>query len=101
MRHHTPSVLPAEPLLRGAAFSILRRHDGLAKVGDNAMYTFRKTSAKSVMFVVDYDDARRAYLWIDNPEKASNTRAVETMARAQQEQGTLPEGTITSIKRVR
>ena len=24
----------------------------MAKVGDNAMYTFRKTSAKSVMFVV-------------------------------------------------
>jgi hypothetical protein len=53
------------------------------------------------MFVVDYDDARRAYLWIDNPEKASDTRLVEMMARAQQAQGTLPEGTITSIRRVR
>jgi endo-1,4-beta-D-glucanase Y len=65
------------------------------------MYTFRKASAKSVMFVVDYDDARRAYLWIDDPEKASNMRIVETMARTQQEQGTLPEGTITQIRRVR
>jgi hypothetical protein len=65
------------------------------------MYTFRKAAAKSVMFVVDYDDARRAYLWIDNPEKASDTRLVEMMARAQQVQGTLPEGTITSIRRVR
>jgi hypothetical protein len=65
------------------------------------MNTFRRTPAKSVMFVVDYDDTRRAYLWIDSPEKASNPRIVETMARAQQEQGTLPEGTITSIRRVR
>ncbi|QRM28494.1 hypothetical protein [Microvirga sp. VF16] len=65
------------------------------------MYTFRKNPAKSVMFVVDYDDARRAYLWIDNPEKASDARAVEMTARAQQEQGTLPEGNITSIRRVR
>ncbi|MBQ0822827.1 hypothetical protein HPT29_019530 [Microvirga terrae] len=65
------------------------------------MNTFRKAAAKSVMFVVDYDDARRAYLWIDNPEAASNPRAVETTARARQEQGTLPEGTIVSIRRVR
>lgn len=65
------------------------------------MNTFRKAQAKSVMFVVDYDDTRRAYLWIDNPGKASDPRVVETLARAQQEQGTLPEGTITSIRRVR
>lgn len=65
------------------------------------MYTFRKTPAKSVMFVVDYDDARRAYLWVDNPEKASDARIVEMMARTQQELGLLPEGTITSIRRVR
>jgi len=73
----------------------------MAKLGAEAMYTFRKTPAKSVMFVVDYDDARRAYLWVDDLEKAANARAVEVMARAQQEQGTLPEGNITSIRRVR
>jgi hypothetical protein len=66
------------------------------------MNTFRKTNpAKSVMFVVNYDDARTAYLWIDNPAKASDTRNVELIARSQQEQGTLPEGTITTIRRVR
>jgi hypothetical protein len=66
------------------------------------MNTFRKsTPAKSVMFVVNYDDARTAYLWIDNLMKASDDRAVRSIARAQQEQGTLPEGTISNIKRVR
>jgi hypothetical protein len=73
----------------------------MAKSGAEAMYTFRKSPAKSVMFVVDYDDARRAYLWIDDLEKAANARAVEVMARARQEQGALPEGNITSIRRVR
>jgi hypothetical protein len=66
------------------------------------MNTFRKaTPAKSVMFSVDYDDARRAYLWIDNPAKANDTREVGLIARAQQEQGTLPDGNIVSIRRVR
>ena len=65
------------------------------------MNPFRKAPAKSVMFVVNYDDNRRAYLWIDNPEKASDTRTVEMLARAQQEQGTLPGGCIAGIRRVR
>ncbi|WP_160884780.1 hypothetical protein [Microvirga makkahensis] len=66
------------------------------------MNTFRKApAAKSVMFVVDYDDARRAYLWVDDPAKAGDTRTIGLIARAQQEQGTLPEGTITSIRRIR
>jgi hypothetical protein len=66
------------------------------------MNTFRKNiPSKSVMFVVSYDDARSAYLWIDHPTKASDDRAIGTIARAQQVQGTLPEGKITSIRRVR
>jgi hypothetical protein len=70
--------------------------------GEDAMNTFRKASpAKSVMFVVDYADARRAYLWVDNPGKASDPRAVGLIARAQQEQGTLPGGDIATIRRVR
>lgn len=53
------------------------------------------------MFMVNYDDGRTAYLWIDNPVEASDTRAIGLIARAQQEQGSLPDGTITSIRRVR
>jgi hypothetical protein len=66
------------------------------------MSMFRKnTPAKSVMFAVTYDDARTAYLWIDNPAKVGDNRAVSLIARAQQEKGALPEGNITSVKRVR
>lgn len=66
------------------------------------MNTFRKTTpAKSVMFVVDYDDARRAYLWIEDRVKANDARAISSIAQARQGQGMLPEGTITSIRRIR
>jgi hypothetical protein len=74
--------------------------DGQAS--EELMNTFRKASpAKSVMFVVDYDDARRAYLWVEDLTKANDSRAIALIARTQQEQGTLPEGTITGIRRVR
>ena len=90
-----------KPLPRGAASAFMQRHfDG--DTGEDAMNTFRKASpAKSVMFVVDYADARRAYLWVDNIGKASDPRAVGLIARAQQEQGTLPGGDIATIRRVR
>lgn len=66
------------------------------------MSMFRKSNpAKSVMFAINYDDARTAYLWIDNPAKANDNRAVSLIARSEQEKGSLPEGTIASIKRVR
>jgi hypothetical protein len=66
------------------------------------MSMFRKSNAaKSVMFTVTYDDARTAYLWIDNLSQANDHRTVSLIARAQQEQGTLPDGNIVSIRRVR
>lgn len=66
------------------------------------MFNFRKAPlAKSVMFRVNYDDGRTAYLWIDDPAKANDPWAVGVFAQVQQEQGSLPEGTITSIRRVR
>ncbi|MBQ0819597.1 hypothetical protein KBI52_05100 [Microvirga sp. HBU67558] len=51
--------------------------------------------------MVNYDDGRTAYLWIDDSAKANDTWAIGVIAQAQQEQGSLPEGTITSIRRVR
>jgi hypothetical protein len=66
------------------------------------MNVFRKaTPARSVMFAVTYDDDRTAYLWVDNVAKAADERIVGSIARDQQEQGTLPPGTITRIKRIR
>ena len=65
------------------------------------MNTFRKANpAKSVMFVVTYDDARTAYLWVDSVAKVDE-RIAGSIAQVQQEQGILPQGVITRIKRVR
>lgn len=66
------------------------------------MYSsFRKPApTKSVMFVVAYDDGRTAYLWLDDHNRGDD-HLVNAIAKERQEQGTLPEGTITSIKRVR
>ena len=66
------------------------------------MRTFRKTThPKSVMFAVSYDDGRTAYLVVENHGQSSEDYMVGAIARDHQEQGTLPEGTITGIKRVR
>ena len=75
----------------------------LPSAGDETvMYTFRKTShGKSVMFAVGYDDGRTAYLVIENHGPSSDDYRVGPIAKERQEQGLLPEGTITTIKRVR
>ncbi|HEY8564955.1 MAG TPA: hypothetical protein VIL65_05600 [Beijerinckiaceae bacterium] len=66
------------------------------------MYTFRKPAhPKSVMFAVNYDDGRTAYLVIENHGGPGDDHLVGSIARERQEQGSLPEGTIKSIKRVR
>jgi hypothetical protein len=65
------------------------------------MNKFRKSNpTKTVVFVVAYDDARTAYLWVDGV-RAGDDWSLGPIARAHQEQGTLPGGNITSIKRVR
>jgi hypothetical protein len=53
------------------------------------------------MFAVSYDDGRTAYLVVEHHGKSSDDYLVGAIAREQQEQGALPEGTITGIKRVR
>jgi hypothetical protein len=52
------------------------------------MDTFRKVvSAKAVRFRVNYDDGRAAYLWVDNPTAAGDTKTIGLIAQARQEQG--------------
>jgi hypothetical protein len=66
------------------------------------MRPFRKTfHPKSVMFAVSYDDGRTAYLVVENHGQSGDDYLVAPIAREQQEQGNLPEGTITGIRRVR
>jgi hypothetical protein len=52
------------------------------------------------MFVVTYDDGRTAYLWLDDHGKGDDHR-VGAIARERQQQGALPDGVISGIKRVR
>jgi hypothetical protein len=66
------------------------------------MYMSKKpAAAKSVMFAVSYDDGRTAYLVIENHGKSGNDHLVGAIAKERQEQGVLPPGTITGVKRVR
>jgi hypothetical protein len=53
------------------------------------------------MFAVSYDDGRTAYLVIENHGKSGNDHLVGAIAKERQEQGVLPPGTITGVKRVR
>jgi hypothetical protein len=50
---------------------------------------------------VTYQDGRTTYLWVDGNNRAADDRLVSLIAKDQQEQGLIPEGTIASIKRVR
>ena len=66
------------------------------------MASFRKSSpAKGVMFAVNYDDGRTAYLFVENHGKSSDDRLLASIARERQAQGILRDGNIASIKRVR
>lgn len=63
--------------------------------------TFRRpAAAKTVMFTVGYEDGRTAYLWIEDHPKTGD-HLVDAIAKERQEQGVLPPGTITRIRRVR
>jgi hypothetical protein len=66
------------------------------------MHTFKKASyAKSVMFAVNFEDGRTAYLVVENHGKTSDDYLVGPIAKERQEAGLLPDGAIASIKRVR
>jgi hypothetical protein len=66
------------------------------------MQAFRKSSfSRSVMFAVGFDDGRTAYLVIDNHGSADQDYRVAAVARERQARGELPDGTITTVKRVR
>jgi hypothetical protein len=82
-------------------FDALRRPYRAADRKD-AMYRFRRPApAKSVMFAVNYDDGRTAYLWVEDQGKSPDDRLVGLIAKERQDQGVLPDGIIATIKRVR
>lgn len=66
------------------------------------MFAFRKTTpVKSVMFAANYEDGRTAYFVVPNHGGPSEDYLAITIAKEQQEAGHLPEGQITSVRRVR
>ena len=65
------------------------------------MYFRRSTPQKSVMFAVNFDDGRTAYMVVENHGKPSEDYLAGSIAKERQDRGELPEGTITTIKRVR
>ena len=66
------------------------------------MFGFKKAAfSRSVMFAVNYDDGRTTYLVIQNRGTTDQDYLVPTIARERQKQGELPDGMITTIKRVR
>ncbi len=66
------------------------------------MYGFKKAAPlRSVMFAVNYDDGRTAYLVVQNHGTTDQDYFVPAIARERQAQGELPDGTISTIKRVR
>src|SRR5215203_4853341 len=68
---------------------------------EESMYFRRSTPQKSVMFAVNFDDGRTAYMVVENHGKPSDDYLAGSIAKERQDKGELPEGTITTIKRVR
>jgi hypothetical protein len=56
---------------------------------------------QNIMFAVNYDDGRAAYLTISPYLLRDGDHVVPTIVRDRQEKGELPEGQIASIRRVR
>ena len=66
------------------------------------MYGSKKAAfARSVMFAVNYEDGRTAYLVVENHGTGGQDHLIPAIARERQLQGELPGGTISTIKRVR
>jgi hypothetical protein len=66
------------------------------------MFGYKKTAfSRSVMFAVGYDDGRTGYLVVQNHGTTDQDYLIPAVARERQVQGELPEGTISTIKRVR
>ena len=55
----------------------------------------------NVMFAVNYNDGRTAYLTISPKFLDRGDHMVREMVRERQEKGDIPEGEILSVKRVR
>ena len=55
----------------------------------------------NIMFAVNFEDGRTAYMTIDPYTLRSGDHVARIVARERQEKGEIPEGQIIAVKRVR
>ncbi len=65
------------------------------------MWNNRQRDMNNVMFAVNYEDGRTAYILVPRKDVQSGDHLVTSIARERQEQGEIPEGSIRGVKRVR
>jgi hypothetical protein len=61
----------------------------------------RRKRDTNIMFAVNYDDGRTAYITISPKVLGAGDHVARTVARERQDKGEIPEGEIASVKRVR
>ena len=61
----------------------------------------RRKRDTNIMFAVNFDDGRTAYITISPKLVAAGDHVAGTIARERQSKGEIPEGTIASVRRVR
>ena len=61
----------------------------------------RRKRDPNIMFAVNYEDGRTAYITIKPKALESGDHVSRSVARERQERGEIPEGEIASVKRVR
>ena len=61
----------------------------------------RRKRDPNIMFAVNYEDGRTAYITIKPKALESGDHVGRSVARERQEKGEIPEGEIASVKRVR
>jgi hypothetical protein len=61
----------------------------------------RRKRDTNIMFAVNYEDGRTAYITIKPKVLEPGDHVARTVARERQDKGEIPEGEIASVKRVR
>jgi uncharacterized membrane protein len=61
----------------------------------------RRKRDTNIMFAVHYEDGRTAYITISPKVLGAGDHVARSVARERQAKGEIPEGKVTSVKRVR
>ena len=78
-----------------------QRRCGMVYGNNNNRHTRPRGKDALVMFAVQYEDGRSAYIRVNAKADEYGTAPVLSIAKAQQETGALPPGVILRVQRVR